>query len=410
MGAMGVGVHGKPRDAPSGRLTMPTVLVVDDEKGYGDFLERYLSMLGFTPVVATSGDQGLEFTKTIQPQLILLDWCLKKGFSGEETLRLFKTQPHTMDVPVIVLSGIKESAEDEFKARRAGAAQFITKNEISDTVKDRSVFARRLKSLILDKQFDAPSRKPSAKLKRLAPVLRTAGRILIIDDDPGVREMLSMFLQSKGYTVSTADRGAAGLTKAQQEYPDLVILDLSMPDMDGLEVCAQLKASPRTRSIPVLILTGRVSTQAQLLAVEYSADHFFNKPVADLDEFHSWIAAFLRRKSAVTPSVIRVGDHLVIDAEAHTVNVEDRVITTMSNTLFRLLCEFARRPGEILSRDYLVHRVWNGRVREHNVNTSVSRLKSVLGKIAADWFIAVPGHGFRMLPMSSPDQERTDKV
>jgi DNA-binding response OmpR family regulator len=391
---------------------MPTLLVIDDDKEYRRFLEEYLTRLGFIAFGVDSGDQGLEFSKNIHPDLILLDWCLKKGFSGEETLRLIKTRPATKDVPVIVISGIKESAEDEQSARRAGASLFFSKNEISDTIPNRKVFQRRLQALILGKLPDTGLSRQAVKSKRLAPVLRTAGRILTIDDDPEIRDMISFVLRDKGYTISTADKGAQGLAKAQQESPDLIILDLTMPDMDGLEVLTQLKTSPRTRPIPVLILTGRASTQAQLLAAEYGADHFFTKPILDLEEFHNWIAAFLRRRSTtnpVDPTVIRVGDQLVIDTEAHTLNIEDRVITKISNISFRLICEFARKPGEILSYDYLVHRVWDGRVREHNVNTAVSRLKAVLGKIADDWFVCVPGVGFRMLPVS-PERVKTDVI
>lgn len=390
---------------------MPTLLVIDDDKEYRLFLESYLTRLGFNVFGVNGGDQGLEFSKNIRPDLILLDWCLKKGFSGEETLRLFKSRLATKEVPVVVISGIKETAEDEQRARRAGASLFFTKNEISDTIRDKDVFKRRLQALILDKQFQAGrSRQATVKSKRLAPVLRTAGRILLVDDDPVIRDMLPFALRDKGYTITTADRGAAGLTQAQQESPDLIILDLTLPDMDGLEVLTQLKTSPHTRAIPVLVLTGRVSTQAQLLAVEYGADHFFTKPNLDLEEFHNLIAAFLRRRhNAVAPAVIRVGDQLVIDTKARTLNIGDRVMTKISKISFRLLCEFARKPGEILSYDYLVHRVWNDRVREHNVNTAVSRLKDVLGKIADDWFICVPGIGFRMLPVS-PEHEKTDAV
>jgi DNA-binding response OmpR family regulator len=388
---------------------MSTLLVIDDDKDYRRFLEDYLTRLGFIVFAVGTGDDGLEFSKNIQPDLIMLDWCLKKGFPGEETLRLFKSRTATREVPVVVISGIKETAEDEQRARRAGASLFFTKSEISDTIQKKEVFQRRLQALILDTQLEPNPRQLVAKRKRLAPVLRTAGRILLIDDDPGIREMLSLFLSGKGHTVTSADRGVTGLAKARQEYPDLIILDLSLPDIDGLEVCAQLKSSPRTRAIPALILTGRASTQAQLLAAEYSADHFFTKPLPDLDVFHTWIEAFLRRKSVVAPSVIRVGDHLVIDIETHALTIENRVITNMSDTLFRLLCEFARKPGEMLSYDYLVHRVWNGRVHEHNVNTAVNRLKTSLGKIADAWFICVPGNGFRMLPVAS-EPERTDSI
>lgn len=385
---------------------MPTILVIDDDKSYYDlFLERYLTRLGFTAFGVHSGEQGLEFVKSVQPDLILLDWCLKKSISGEETLRIFKSQPAMKNIPVIVISGIRENAEDELRARRAGAAQFITKSEISDTVADQQIFNRRLQSLILDKRPRTPA-PISHSVKSRALAARTNGRVLVIDDDPEIRDMISFVLRDKGYTILTADKGELGLTKAQQEYPDLVILDLSLPDMDGLEVCTQLKSSPKTRPIPVLILTARASTQAQLLAVEYNADHYFTKPIPNLDDFHNWIAAFIRRRSHLDDgNVLHVGRQLIIDTKAHTLTFKGRVIEKMPATLFRLLCEFARRPGEILDRDYLVRRVWDRRVREHNVDTNVSRLKNYLGSTADDWFVSVSGKGYRLLPIAQPGED-----
>lgn len=386
---------------------MPTILVIDDDKGYGNFLEDYLSALGLDAYLMPSGKLGLEFSKRVRPNLILLDWVLKGSLSGEETLRSFKSQPQTKDVPVIVISGIRESAEDEMRARRAGAALFMTKGEISDDIKDRNVFQRHLQALLLGHEL-APLKPRAAAMKKLPATMRDAGRVLVIDDDADVRDMLSTVLHDKGYTVITADKGASGLIKAQQEHPDLVILDLSLPDIDGLEVCSQLKAYPKTRALPILLLTARASTQAKILAVEYGADHYFTKPIPDLDEFHNWVAAFLRRKSHFDDtSVIRVGDHLVIDTLAHTLTVKDRVVKNVPATLFRLLCEFARRPGEVLERDYLVHSVWNNRVQGHNVDTSVGRLKGYIGPVAKDWFMCVAKKGFRMLPVAPGDGTNT---
>ncbi len=379
---------------------MPTILVIDDDKGYGDFLDRYLSALGLDSYLMPNGQMGLEFTKRVRPSLILLDWVLKGDLSGEETLRSLKSQAVTRDIPVIVISGIRGSAEDEMRARRAGAALFMTKGEISDDIKDRNVFQRHLQALILGLELK-PLRIRGAAPKQLPSTIQDSGRVLVIDDDADIRDMLSMVLRDKGHTVITADKGMMGLVKAQQEHPDLVILDLSLPDIDGLEVCSQLKAYPKTRALPILLLTARASTQAKLLAVEYGADHYFTKPIPDLGEFHSWITAFLRRKSHLDDtSVIRVGDKLVIDTQAHTLTVGDRVITKMSATLFRLLCEFARRPADVLGRDYLVHSVWNNSVREHNVDTHVGRLKGYLGPVADDWFMCVAKKGFRMLPVA----------
>lgn len=379
---------------------MPTILVIDDDKGYGDFLDRYLSALGLDAYLMPNGKMGLEFTKRVRPSLILLDWVLKGDLSGEETLRSLKSQALTRDIPVIVISGIKQGAEDEARARRAGAALFMTKGEISDDIRDRNVFQRHLQALILGLELK-PLRIRGSAANKLPSTIRDSGRVLVIDDDADIRDMLSMVLRDKGYTVITADNGAIGLVKAQQEHPNLVILDLSLPDIDGLEVCSQLKAYPKTRSLPILLLTARASTQAKMLAVEYGADHYFTKPLPDLGEFHNWIAAFLRRKTHLDDtSVIRVGDKLVIDTQAHTVTVGGRVITKMSATLFRLLCEFARRPADVLGRDFLVHSVWNDSVREHNVDTHVGRLKGYIGPVADDWFMCVAKKGFRMLPVA----------
>lgn len=389
-----------PVKVPS-KQTMPTILVIDDDKGYGQFLERYLSALGLDAYLTLNGKSGLAFSRNVRPSLVLLDWCLKGGLSGEETLRFFKSQSLTKHVPVIVISGIRGSAEDEMRARRAGAALFMTKREISDDIKDRSVFERHLQALILGHEL-VPARARTAATKNLSSTMRDAGRVLVIDDDADIRDMLSVVLSDKGYTVITADRGALGLVKAQQEHPDLVILDISLPDIDGLEVCSQLKAYPKTRALPILLLTARASTQAKLLAVEYGADHYFTKPIPDIGEFQSLVAAFLRRKSHLVDSnVIRVGDSLFIDTQSHTLTVKGRVIENTPATLFRLLCEFARRPGEVLGRDYLVHSVWNDRVREHNVDTYVGRLKSHLGPVADEWFLCVAKKGFRMLPAGS---------
>lgn len=377
---------------------MPSILAIDDDKEYAPFLKRYLSKLGFETTVVTSGDQGLEWCKDARPDIILLDWCLREGFSGRETLRLFKSRPETRDIPVIVISGINEDAKDESEACEAGAAHFFTKNEISDSVAQMESFRRHLIATMLLRQSTAPTRRAATPRPKKRP--RVHGRVLMIDDDEEMRGMVSFFLEGKGCTMLTAGRAGEGIVKAQQEHPDLVILDLGLPDMDGLDVCAQLKASHRTRAIPLLILTSRSSVQARLLALEYGADYFFPKPIRELDDFHNWIAALLRRKSHLNDSkdVLRVGDALVIDTAAHTVTVQNRLIKNIPTTLFRLLCELARRPGETLSREYLLHQVWSDTVRLHNVGTAISRLKQYLGSPVDEWIVTVQGVGFRFNP------------
>lgn len=380
---------------------MPTILVIDDDSGYRKFLEDYLPKLDFECISVIRGEDGLELSKTVHPDLILLDWCLKEGMSGEETLRLFKSQPATKDVPVVVISGVKDTAEDDLRARRAGAAQFMVKWEISDSVRDQSVLQRRFRSLIMEHGIEAARRRSVAT--RPHRVAHPVGRVLLVDDDPDVLEILSLSLKDKGYTVLTAETGALGMSKARNEFPDLIVLDLGLPDMDGLEVCTRLKAWSQTRSIPVLILTGRSSHQTELLATEHSADHYLTKSIGAPDEFHDWVAALLRRQEHLPTSrdILRVGDALVIDTEAHTVSVQDRLITKMPITLFRLLCELARREGQLLSREYLIMKIWNNRARLRNVDTAATRLKHQLGEPVKEWILCVPSVGYRLTPGSS---------
>lgn len=378
---------------------MPTILVIDDDREYNRFLDRYLSMLGFSAFPVTTGDLALEFSKTIAPDLILLDWCLKDGITAEETLRCFRSRPETKTVPVVVISGIKDGPEDEARARRAGAALFFTKNELSDTVKDREVFRRHLTALIVGRETDS-SPGTQAGLRKLLTQVQSVGRILVIDDEASVRELLSEFFREKGYTTLHADTGASGLRKAQQEFPDLIVLDLGLPDMDGLDVCAQLKSNPRTRTIPVLILTGRTSKQTELLTLEYRADYCLPKPIPDWDHFHDWIAALLRRRSHTEPNkdIIRIGDLLTIDMASRTVALPGRTIANLPPSLFRLLCEFARHPGETLSHEYLLTKVWVGPMGSQSPKGAVKRLRDCLGAPFADWLISVRGTGFRFEP------------
>jgi CheY-like chemotaxis protein len=126
---------------------MATIFIIDDEKGCRDLLERRLDALGFIAVAAASGDQGVEFSKTIKPDLILLGWNLNEGISGEETLRLFQTQRQTKDVPIVVLSGIDWSSAHESRvAQISGAAKCIAKDEISNFLNDRAAFERCLQA------------------------------------------------------------------------------------------------------------------------------------------------------------------------------------------------------------------------------------------------------------------------
>ena len=229
----------------------------------------------------------------------------------------------------------------------------------------------------------------------VVPVEQERTTIVIVEDDPNVRGMLTEFLTLRGHAVHSSELGAAGAELAAKLKPSLVILDVQLPDMDGLSVCRLLKADRRTRPIPILILTSQNTTENRLKAVEYAADHFLAKPILDLEEFHTWVRALLRRGADAAPERLAVGGALVLDDEESTAAVSGGTPHQLPPKLFSLLAELVRRPGEVVSREYLIAKVWNNAVRDREVDVAVRRLRMALGPAQAI-VASVPGRGYRL--------------
>jgi two-component system response regulator PrrA len=374
---------------------METILIIDDDKDFSRFLDRFLSALGFMPIVAESGEEGLQLLSNVRPGLVLLDWVLGEGLSARQTLRSLKSNAATRTIPVVVMSGLKKDADDELNARNSGASSFLSKDEISDTARDKDVLKRRFSSLIMQGR-SLESKRVLAESRGRAAV--RGGRVLIIDDDGEMRDYLARLLRDRGLTLNFAENGTRGLEMAHRDPPDLVLLDLTLPDMDGLDICSQLKTLARTRPISLAVLSAEISEQARLLTVEYGADYHFEKPLKDINLFCAVVDALVRRRATLErdPSVLVVAD-IRIDTAAMTVSKSGKTVDGLTPTLFRLLCEFARHPNEVMSRERLVRAVWKRQSSTHNVDTFIGRLKKALG-VNADWFPCVYGVGFKMLP------------
>jgi DNA-binding response OmpR family regulator len=350
---------------------MELVLVVDDNEGYSRFMETLLARMGYRSHVTRQGDAALHYMKQSRPHLIVLDYCLPKGPSADKILRLLKMQEASKGIPVVVISGENYSADDEVAALDAGADLFLAKDEISDMIGNGS-FQRHIHALIMGHQASVPSERQAVSD---SPIINP-GRVLVVEDDPEMLGLLAFLLSTKGYTVLTADTALEGLTKARQGSPDLLVLDIILTDMSGLEVSAQLKGNPATRHIPIMVLTGQSSDKAAQEAVRRGADHFMTKPIKSAEQFLGMIAALIGRKTqaAGSPCILRFGDVLVIDEEKRTLSVGGRAINDLPQTLFRLANEFARNPGITLDRDHLINRVWEGRkVRDRVVDQYIKR-------------------------------------
>lgn len=177
-------------------------------------------------------------------------------------------------------------------------------------------------------------------------------RILAIDDDTSVTDFLHRGLSYEGYSVETAHNGEDGLAAARERLPDLVVLDVMMPGMDGMEVCRRLKAGS---DVPVIMLTARDAIADRVEGLETGADDYLVKPFA-FDELLARIHALLRRREADAPEVLRFSD-LVLDTGSRTARRGKREIQ-LSTTEYNLLSLFMRHPRHVLTRDRIMESVW----------------------------------------------------
>ncbi len=178
-------------------------------------------------------------------------------------------------------------------------------------------------------------------------------RILAIDDDPAVTSLIKRGLTYEGFTVETASSGEAALELARDHSPDLIILDIMMPGMDGLDVLRRLRSADAT--LPVLMLTAKDAPADQIQALELGADDYVVKPFT-FEVLLARVRVLLRRRQTEQPRVLRFAD-LTLDQDDHTVRRGQRGIA-LTNVEFKLLEEFLKHPRYVLSKETLLDHVW----------------------------------------------------
>ena len=183
----------------------------------------------------------------------------------------------------------------------------------------------------------------------------TKHKILIVDDDPKIVELLRLYLEKDGYAVLTADGGLKALDLARQRQPDLILLDLMLPEMDGLDVCRILQTESE---MPIIMLTARTTDEDKLIGLELGADDYVTKPFSPR-EVVARVRAVLRRAEGdfQTESIIRSGD-LVIDLTRRSVTLSGEPVS-LTPTEFDLLAVLARHPGRPFTRAQLISRIYD---------------------------------------------------
>jgi two-component system phosphate regulon response regulator PhoB len=222
--------------------------------------------------------------------------------------------------------------------------------------------------------------------------------ILIVDDERDLASVIDFNLRQAGFETQCAFTGADALAQLRRRVPDLVLLDLMLPDVGGTEICRQLKADPRTRHVPVVMLTARSDEVDRVVGFELGADDYVTKPFS-ARELVLRVRAVLRRtpQDSAREAPDRLGP-IRVDAAAHRAFVDDEEVP-LTPLEFRLLTTFMARAGRVQSRDRLLTDVWemSSEVETRTVDTHVKRLREKLGP-ARDLLETVRGVGYRLVP------------
>jgi phosphate regulon transcriptional regulator PhoB len=224
-----------------------------------------------------------------------------------------------------------------------------------------------------------------------------ADKILVVEDDQDILELLAYNLENAGYRVVTATDGLTGLNLAREHLPDLIILDLMLPVMDGLEVCRNLKRAEATKNIPVLMLTAKGEEIDRVVGFEIGAEDYVIKPFS-VRELMLRLKAILRRAgggAAEEKKLIEVGG-LRIDLDGHQIWAGGERLT-LTATEFKLLKELAENRGRVLTRERLLDRVWGYTFEGYGrtVDTHIRRVRKKLGE-QGDLIETVRGIGYRL--------------
>lgn len=222
-------------------------------------------------------------------------------------------------------------------------------------------------------------------------------RILVVDDEPDIVALVAFHLVKAGYRVSTAANGGDALRIAQQDRPALIVLDLMLPGMSGLEVLKELREDEACRDIAVLLLTARREEPDRIAGLSQGADDYLTKPFSP-QELVLRVRNILRRIAQTqtgVPDILRIGS-ISIDRAAHRVTVDGQEID-LTPTEYRLLLTLAERRGRVQARGHLLETVWEAApdIQTRTVDMHVQRLRSKLGS-AGELIETVRGFGYRL--------------
>jgi two-component system phosphate regulon response regulator PhoB len=222
-------------------------------------------------------------------------------------------------------------------------------------------------------------------------------RVLVVDDEPDLLELVRVNLRQAGFEVDVAEAGQQALDQLRRTPPDLMLLDLMLPDVSGTEICRQVRQDPELSGLPIIMLTAKADEVDRVVGLELGADDYVTKPFSPRELVLRVRAVLRRRASSDSATPARTIEHgsLRIDPERHRCHVEGAEVRLTAKE-FDLLRNLMERPGRVLTRDQLLDAVWGSdiAVTTRTIDTHLKRLREKLGP-ASDFIETVRGVGYR---------------
>ena len=220
-------------------------------------------------------------------------------------------------------------------------------------------------------------------------------KILLVDDEPDILEIVGYNLSSEGYNVITAENGLEAIKKAKKEHPHLIILDVMMPEMDGIEACEQIRKIPELSNVIITFLTARGEDYSQVAGFDAGADDYMTKPIKP-KVLVSKVKALLRRlkDEETIESVIKIGS-LIINREEYKISHKGKDIV-LPRKEFELLSLLATKPGKVFKREEILDKVWGNEVvvGGRTIDVHIRKLRE---KIGDDCFKTIKGVGYKFV-------------
>ena len=330
----------------------------------------------FRGVGVAGATQAIAVIKKSHPRSILLDWTLPGGISGLNLLKALKADHATRHIPVIMISGMKRSDSEMLAIQQAGAEGFFSRFDL---------MTHREKFLGLLRDAVAKNKSPSK------------WRLVVVEDDVAVQVLIEFALERREFDIHFSSTGHEGCRLAQDLKPNLILLDMGLPDINGVEVCKILRANPDTKGIPILAMTGRDRTDGILESAlrALGIEDYLQKPFGE-NELLLHISHLLKQ----APSERSSGEILAcgrvrIDVHARRVWVGERSIKKVGYKQFELLLVLGKNPDGV-SREKLRSLIWSGTEGSNVMDVTVHRLRELLGFDKTEGILAIPD-GYKLI-------------